>query len=53
MGERLGDLRSRQTGIEGAADITILERIVAADCIRQNQLVPEGRQGLIDFFPVI
>lgn len=33
--------------------IAILERIVAKDYIQHNPLVAEGRQGLIDFIPVI
>lgn len=33
--------------------IEILNRIVATDYIQHNPLVPEGRQGLIDFIPVI
>ncbi len=36
-----------------AARVAILERIVAEDYIQHNPLVPEGRQGLIDFLPVI
>jgi steroid delta-isomerase-like uncharacterized protein len=33
--------------------VEILNRIVATDYIQHNPLVPEGRQGLIDFVPVI
>ena len=33
--------------------IKILNRIVALDYIQHNPLVPQGRQGLIDFIPVI
>ncbi|WP_144300267.1 ester cyclase [Elioraea rosea] len=33
--------------------VAILERIVATDYIQHNPLVPQGRQGLIDFIPVI
>lgn len=33
--------------------VRILERIVAKDYIQHNPLVNEGRQGLIDFIPVI
>ena len=33
--------------------IEILNVIVAEDYIQHNPLVPEGRQGLIDFIPVI
>lgn len=33
--------------------VEILNRIVAVDYIQHNPLVPEGRQGLIDFLPVI
>lgn len=33
--------------------VEILNRIVATDYIQHNPLVPEGRQGLIDFIPVI
>jgi predicted ester cyclase len=33
--------------------VRILERIVALDYIQHNPLVPQGRQGLIDFIPVI
>ena len=33
--------------------VEILNRIVATDYIQHNPLVPEGRQGLIDFLPVI
>jgi predicted SnoaL-like aldol condensation-catalyzing enzyme len=33
--------------------IEILNKIVAVDYIQHNPLVPEGRQGLIDFIPVI
>ncbi len=33
--------------------IAILNQIVALDYIQHNPLVPEGRQGLIDFIPVI
>ena len=33
--------------------VRILDRIVAKDYIQHNPLVPEGRQGLIDFIPVI
>lgn len=33
--------------------VAILEKIVALDYIQHNPLVPEGRQGLIDFIPVI
>jgi len=36
-----------------AGRVAILERIVALDYIQHNPLVPEGRQGLIDFIPVI
>jgi predicted SnoaL-like aldol condensation-catalyzing enzyme len=36
-----------------ARRIEILNRIVATDYIQHNPLVPEGRQGLIDFIPVI
>lgn len=36
-----------------AARVAILERIVARDYIQHNPLVPQGRQGLIDFLPVI
>jgi predicted ester cyclase len=35
------------------ARVRILDRIVAKDYIQHNPLVPEGRQGLIDFIPVI
>jgi predicted ester cyclase len=35
------------------ARIKILNRIVALDYIQHNPLVPQGRQGLIDFIPVI
>ena len=31
----------------------ILDRIVAKDYIQHNPLVPEGRQGLVDFIPII
>lgn len=33
--------------------VAILDRIVAEDYIQHNPLVPEGRQGLVDFIPVI
>ncbi len=33
--------------------IQMLEILVAEDYIQHNPLVPEGRQGLIDFIPVI
>lgn len=33
--------------------VQILNRIVATDYIQHNPLVPQGRQGLIDFIPVI
>ena len=33
--------------------VKLLNRIVAADYIQHNPLVPEGRKGLIDFIPVI
>jgi predicted ester cyclase len=33
--------------------VAILEKIVALDYVQHNPLVPEGRQGLIDFIPVI
>lgn len=33
--------------------VEILNTIVAVDYIQHNPLVPEGRQGLIDFIPVI
>jgi predicted ester cyclase len=33
--------------------VKMLERLVATDYIQHNPLVPEGRQGLIDFIPVI
>lgn len=33
--------------------IEILNKIVVEDYIQHNPLVPEGRQGLIDFIPVI
>lgn len=33
--------------------IRILNKIVATDYIQHNPLVPQGRQGLIDFIPVI
>lgn len=33
--------------------VEILNRIVKKDYIQHNPLVPEGRQGLIDFIPVI
>ena len=33
--------------------VRILNRIVATDYIQHNPLVPQGRQGLIDFIPVI
>ena len=33
--------------------VEILNRIVATDSIQHNPFVPEGRQGLIDFIPVI
>lgn len=36
-----------------AERVRILERIVAKDYIQHNPLVNEGRQGLIDFIPVI
>lgn len=36
-----------------AKRVEILNRIVATDYIQHNPLVPEGRQGLIDFIPVI
>jgi predicted ester cyclase len=36
-----------------AERIRILDRIVAVDYIQHNPLVPQGRQGLIDFIPVI
>ncbi len=36
-----------------AARVAILNRIVARDYIQHNPLVPQGRQGLIDFLPVI
>ena len=36
-----------------AERVEILNRIVATDYIQHNPLVPEGRQGLIDFIPVI
>ncbi len=35
------------------ARVEILNRIVAKDYIQHNPLVPEGRQGLVDFIPVI
>lgn len=35
------------------ARVKLLERLVATDYIQHNPLVPEGRQGLIDFIPVI
>jgi predicted SnoaL-like aldol condensation-catalyzing enzyme len=35
------------------ARVAILDRIVAKDYIQHNPLVPEGRQGLVDFIPVI
>jgi predicted ester cyclase len=35
------------------ARVRMLNRIVATDYIQHNPLVPEGRQGLIDFIPVI
>jgi len=38
---------------EQAERVKILNRIVATDYIQHNPLVPEGRQGLIDFIPVI
>jgi len=36
-----------------ASRVAILNRIVARDYIQHNPLVPQGRQGLIDFLPVI
>jgi predicted ester cyclase len=36
-----------------AGRVAILNRIVATDYIQHNPLVPQGRQGLIDFLPVI
>jgi len=36
-----------------AERVRILERIVRTDYIQHNPLVPQGRQGLIDFIPVI
>jgi predicted ester cyclase len=36
-----------------AARVAILNRIVATGYIQHNPLVPQGRQGLIDFLPVI
>ncbi|WP_198371058.1 ester cyclase [Roseomonas rosulenta] len=36
-----------------AARVRILERIVRTEYIQHNPLVPQGRQGLIDFIPVI
>ncbi len=33
--------------------VAMLEVLVAEDYIQHNPLVPEGRQGLIDFIPVI
>lgn len=33
--------------------VRILNRIVATNYIQHNPLVPQGRQGLIDFIPVI
>jgi predicted SnoaL-like aldol condensation-catalyzing enzyme len=36
-----------------AERVRILERIVAEDYIQHNPLVPKGRQGLVDFIPVI
>lgn len=33
--------------------VRILNRIVATDYIQHNPLVPQGRQGLIDFIPLI
>lgn len=38
---------------DDAARARILERIVATDYIQHNMLVPQGRQGLIDFIPFI
>jgi predicted SnoaL-like aldol condensation-catalyzing enzyme len=35
------------------ARVKMLERIVAKGYIQHNPLVPQGRQGLIDFIPVI
>ncbi len=36
-----------------AKRIEILNTIVAEDYVQHNPLVPEGRQGLVDFLPVI
>jgi predicted ester cyclase len=36
-----------------ATRVAILNRIVAQNYIQHNPLVPQGRQGLIDFLPVI
>lgn len=36
-----------------AERVRMLNRLVATDYIQHNPLVPEGRQGLIDFIPVI
>lgn len=36
-----------------AERVRILDRIVAEDYIQHNPLVAEGRQGLVDFLPVI
>lgn len=36
-----------------AERVRILNRIVATDYIQHNPLVPQGRQGLVDFIPVI
>jgi predicted ester cyclase len=38
---------------DDAARARILERIVATGYIQHNMLVPQGRQGLIDFIPFI
>ena len=38
---------------DAGARVAILERIVATDYIQHNPLVPQGRQGLVDFIPVI
>jgi predicted SnoaL-like aldol condensation-catalyzing enzyme len=38
---------------DDAARAKMLETLVTEDYIQHNPLVPEGRQGLIDFIPVI
>lgn len=51
LGRTFSDVLLNEPDQEKRVDI--LERIVALDYIQHNPLVPEGRQGLIDFLPVI